>query len=275
MERGSGIFTHFMIIASEMFKYPLPFRFLMKTDLIHMLKTCPKDERREMAIDFARRDGQGIFKELKNMVDGRRRRYLRAYSYDDQLAGIEALGVSGLTESLSFLSKIYSSVKGYDSGERICTWKAQGSGDLPTYESIGIFYFIFPWARKTLRSKLKYSIELNTSEIEGGWLVKRSEHEIKSELEGVFKRSPHSLIQGAIKQLKADTGKKAQIITIDVYVLCDDKKDRIRERYISNGPLCTFDESGFRNGRQYSPQEFMGGKLSINEKGFIEGARFQ
>lgn len=191
----------------------------MTTDLLRRVRSSSLQERRTVALELAKTRSEETMAELKRMVQGRRRRGLKWYNYDDQLVGIEALGETGITEALEFLSRVYSSTLSPEYGESFCTYPMQGSGDLPSYESVSIDSFRFPWARRKLGRRLAYSVELHEHRVEHSTLPMRPKEDIEAELREIFCREPHSVIQRAIRELEAVTGKTAQIVTIETYSL--------------------------------------------------------
>jgi len=225
----------------------------MTTDLVQRLRTCHAQERRTVAMELAKVGSEEVITELKRMVEGKHRKGLRWYNYADQLVGIEALKVTGTSKALEFLSKVYSSLWSYETGESFCTSPMQGSGDLPSYESVRIDSFRFPWARKKLGSRLAYSVELNEHRVEGYSLPYRPKEEIEAELREIFAREPHSIIQGAIKELEISTGQKLQIVTIDsgIYYNSHNKEQLVDEYF-----QCKH-EGSCQIAERHSPQVFL------------------
>ncbi len=226
----------------------------MTADLIQKLRICSAEERRAVAIELAKTRSEEAIAELKRMVEGRHRKGLKWYNYDDQLVGIEALGNTNNDEALNFLAKVYSSLWSYGSvGELICTYKAQGSGDLPSWDSVRTDSYDFPWARGELRRRLAYSVELNTPHVEDYTLASRSEEEIEAELREILSREPHSSIQRVIRGLEASTRKTAQIVTIDSWSFYGSRnKEKLVAEYLQGKY-----ESSRQSHEKHSPQAFL------------------
>ncbi len=79
----------------------------MVENLVKKLRTCSKEERRNIAIQISRTSTDEAIGELIRMVEGRHRRGLKWYTLDDQLIGIEALGETGRQDVLDLLIEMY------------------------------------------------------------------------------------------------------------------------------------------------------------------------
>jgi hypothetical protein len=74
--------------------------------LVEKLRTCPAEERREIAIELAKTGSENALSELKRMVEAERIRWLSWYNFNDQLIGIEALGETKRKEALDYLKSL-------------------------------------------------------------------------------------------------------------------------------------------------------------------------
>ena len=70
------------------------------------LRTCSSKERKDVAMELAHTGTDYAVEELIRMVEGKRRHWLKWYSYGDVVLGIEALGETKNRGALDYLSSV-------------------------------------------------------------------------------------------------------------------------------------------------------------------------
>ena len=133
----------------------------MSTPLVNELRTCNKRDRKSVALRLAVTGSEDVVLELIRMVEGRRRRFLRFYGFQDQLTAIEALSLTKSKLALACLRKLIQT-------------KATSLGMYSIVQGIDVAseYFEetveYPNARKALRKALRFTDHYASS---GSWQV--------------------------------------------------------------------------------------------------------
>jgi len=169
------------------------------SDLIQRLRTCRPEERKFAAIYLARTENSEAVQELIRMADGRRRRGLKWYDFNDQLAGVEALSETNSPRALSYLREVYASQdKTLESREHDDGLSLREIG-----KKVEVFY---PNAKRELRRRLRYTVEVtHPHEIECGYAVLREGEDIRAVR---YKdQRTHDVLTSSIKKLESGLGK--------------------------------------------------------------------
>lgn len=117
-------------------------------NLVKKLRKSSNEERRNIAIELAQSGTDEAIKELIRMIEGRRRHLMSWYKFDDQLLGIECLGMTTSREALEYLQKLL--IEKIET--RTIHWTDRQENEWDT-EGHTITY---PNARKKLRKLLNY-----------------------------------------------------------------------------------------------------------------------
>lgn len=135
----------------------------MTSSLVHKLRRCRAEERRAVAMELARIGSGAAVSELIRMVEGRRRRWLSWYGYEDQLIGVEALGATGSAQALSYLQRVYSTVATAERTDKVVT----GGGAEPRDDDVYYIQYTvhtYPLAHGSLADCLSYERVTSVSE---------------------------------------------------------------------------------------------------------------
>ena len=130
----------------------------MESDLVRRLRTCPAQERKDVALELAHTGTNRAVAELIRMTKGRRRHWFTWYNFDDALIGVEALGESRSKRGLEYLRKISSYTKGYVQNHVVSQWTSGTTITRGEERNIS-----FPYAPTILRDQLPYDIWWDSS----------------------------------------------------------------------------------------------------------------
>ncbi|MBI4453817.1 hypothetical protein HY636_04185 [Candidatus Woesearchaeota archaeon] len=180
--------------------------------LINKLRTCSQTERKGLALELAQTKSEIIVDELIRMIMAKHRRGIFWYSFEDQLTGIEALGLTQNLRALCFFGWLYSSKV-----------KVPVLENCRTEEFViceGYTFVYFPHAKGKLKNNLKYFATYtdrqyppNSSSSISITQTFRKEQSIDDDLTKIFSSQPHILIQKSIKSLEHSVGREAIIST--------------------------------------------------------------
>lgn len=182
----------------------------MPTDLIQWLRTCSKEERRDVALKLAQLKNTEAISELKNMTEGKNRDYtLRTwrtlwlkepirYDRDDQYIGIEALGETGRTDVLDYLRFLYMPLV---SKENRSSYTLQGVDIID--DSWKVELYKYPNVPSGLTEDLTYEVDLSYSS--WGRESDISEERIEQMRQDIpAKMKLHQIFRTAISRLESD-----------------------------------------------------------------------
>ena len=165
--------------------------------LIRRVRACPGSGRGELARLLACRARAGsdaAFAELCRMARGDRRTLLVRYSFEDQLAGIDALGRTGREDARRLLSSWLDCREIYVES---CTGLACGSDHTPQWTALA---YEFPRAPRRLAEKLRYTGPLSPPGVRPASLTPREHAERR-------KQNPcHDGIARAVSRLRDAVG---------------------------------------------------------------------
>jgi uncharacterized caspase-like protein len=128
----------------ESFNFPITQTNKQVNVLLEELKESTDNKEKEsIAIELAYTSSNNSISELINMVEGKRKKYMEFYDFDDQLIGIKALGETGNIDALEYLITLL---------ECKCTFKKFNKET-----EFGITTYNFPNAKKILKNKMSYT----------------------------------------------------------------------------------------------------------------------
>jgi hypothetical protein len=167
-----------------------------------MVHACCDDPaaRRERALQLARANPSEVYTELVRMAEGQRRSWWRRYTYCDQLAAVEALGETGLSSALDYLRHLSSTEAKATITEAVYFQMGDNYLEGPCFVELPGQATSFPNARCTLKTKLAYSIKLQSVSGHSVWV--HSNEDIRAQLQSIMSAPPHSILKTAILKLE-------------------------------------------------------------------------
>lgn len=171
-------------------------------DLVKELRACLPEDREKLAVQLARSGSEDAVPELIRMVEGKRRRVLAHYEFEDQLIGIRALGETGKQEALDYIEWLTKETRGLPIDLSSRTAHREGGDYLfATHEKVEVHY---PNAKGELRTALDYYEEafFEVDNVRGAGPPSR--HMIKER--NSKDHRIHGVVAAAVQKLKDDLG---------------------------------------------------------------------
>ena len=199
-EKEISVF-HITLWDRDEMLYEIPFLSLIKADCAKKLRTCPKKDRRAVALQLARDNPYGIIEELIRMAERENRRWLRRYTLEDQLSAFEALGETGKQSAYDYIKEVYT--------PKITKETHSGVRDIPdeddtAAEPAGYYYesyYSIEYIYNYLKIKGKLAYDLDYKIIDAYEESESGEEEIRRHID-LFDEQVHDVFKTALQKLE-------------------------------------------------------------------------